>query len=393
MRILVAESKWTGHHLFFARYVAEAMTSPDHEVILAVTASNAASPHRMIEIATEGVTGSGVEIRRSLTGPEAGYARIDDRNGGIEVDTISAEVAATRPDRVVVPSADAVGFFLGGQSIAHDLLRSKATRLILHQPYVGYGGRGFRFALRREFIRHRLRKTVAGLAALDHRITRSMGSRHPVSILPNIPQTNAVVSVSDARCRFGIDHDQTVFLAAGEHSERKGTDRLVDAWPAESKGTLLIVGRCSEKVRSAVARRPKDLDAGRIRMFDEVLDESTYAAAFHACDVVTACYQHHFGVSGILHAAAQVKRPILGSDYGYIGDCIRAFGLGSVVDCRDSDALAAALREGLRQPPALDPIRSRPFHEFHTPESFRGHIRTWALGTTTGIDPPPVPIP
>ena len=392
VRILVAESKWTGHHLFFARSVAEALRSPDDEVILAVTASKAAAPRRMLEIATGNVTGAGVEVRRSLTGPEAGYARIGDRDGGIEVDTISAEIAATRPDRVVVPSADAVGFFLGGRSTAPELLRSQATRLILHQPYVGYGGRGLRFALRREFIRHRLRKSVAGLAALDHRITRAMGPRHPVSILPNIPQTDPVVSVADARRRFGIDHDRPVFLAAGEHSQRKGTDRLVDAWPAESEGTLLIVGHCSEQVQSAVAKRPKDLDAGRIRIFDEVLDDPTHAKAFHACDVVTACYQQHFGVSGILHTAAQIERPILGSDYGYIGDCIRAFGLGSTVDCRDSDALAAALREGLRLPPTMDSIRSLPFREFHSAESFRGHLRMWALGTN-GIDPPPAPIP
>ena len=212
MRILVAESKWTGHHLFFARNVAEALKSPDDEVILAVTASTAESPRRMLEIAVENVTGGGVEIRRSLAGPEAGHARIDDRNGRIEVDTISAEIAATRPDRVVVPSADAVGFFLGGRSTAPELLRSEATRMILHQPYVGYGDRGLRFALRRELIRHRLRKSMAGLAALDHRITRAMGPRNPVSILPNIPQTGVVASVADARRRFGIDHDRQTLL-------------------------------------------------------------------------------------------------------------------------------------------------------------------------------------
>ena len=39
MRSLVAESKWTGHHLFFAAGIAEALADDDHEIVLAVTNS------------------------------------------------------------------------------------------------------------------------------------------------------------------------------------------------------------------------------------------------------------------------------------------------------------------------------------------------------------------
>jgi len=188
--------------------------------------------------------------------------------------------------------------------------------------------------------------------------------------------------------------DTGVFLAAGEHSHRKGTHQLVDAWPAEAEGTLLIVGRCSEEVRAAVASRPEDLDAGRIRVVDEIVDARTYSTAFQACDIVTACYPQHFGASGILHSAIQMERPIFGSNYGCIGDCIRSFGLGVEVDCRDSDALATALRKAIQKPPTMDPVRSRPFHDFHTADSFRRQVQMMIVGKTSdGIDPPPPPRP
>ncbi|MCP4833529.1 MAG: hypothetical protein GY895_02080, partial [Phycisphaera sp.] len=147
-------------------------------------------------------------------------------------------------------------------------------------------------------------------------------------------------------------------------------------------------------VLAAVASRPEDLDAGRIRVVDEIVDARTYSTAFQACDIVTACYPQHFGASGVLHTAMQMGRPVLGSSYGYIGDCIRLFGLGTEVDCRDPKALAEALRKAVRRPPMMDPVRSRTFHDFHKAESFRRHVQMMVVGETSdGIDPPPPPRP
>lgn len=388
LKILVAESKWTGHHLFFARAIAKALAAADHEVILAVTESTEAVPRRMVELATGDLSDGRIVIRRTLAGPEAGFARIDDRNGRIEVDAISKQIGLIKPDRVVIPSADAAAFSLGGRSSAHDLLRSEETLLILHQPYVGYRGRGVRFAVRRTLIRRRLRSNAARLAALDHRVARAMGSRHPVSILPHHASVPVDVPRIDARRRFGIRHDRPVFLAAGEHSRRKGTDGLVEAWPVNAEGTLLIVGFCSDEVRAIIANRPQDLATGRIRVLDETVDDETYSTAFEACDVVTVCYPRHFGASGILGAAVQTGRAILGSNYGYIGDCIRTFGLGAEVDCRDSNAVATALHHAIRRPPSIDPDRSRPFREFHTPGNFQRHVQMLVGGRTSdGVSP------
>ncbi|MEE2972108.1 MAG: hypothetical protein VX672_03195, partial [Planctomycetota bacterium] len=68
MRILIAESKWTGHHLFFAAGIAEALADGDHEVVLAITNSSDANARRMIDLATARPSRE-VSIRRTLAGP------------------------------------------------------------------------------------------------------------------------------------------------------------------------------------------------------------------------------------------------------------------------------------------------------------------------------------
>ena len=93
MRILIAESKWTGHHLFFAAGIAEALADGDHEITLAVTNSGEENARRMVDLAVAGLPRN-ISIRPSLPGPPSGFARIGDRDGAIERTTIERETLA-----------------------------------------------------------------------------------------------------------------------------------------------------------------------------------------------------------------------------------------------------------------------------------------------------------
>ena len=393
MRILIAEPKWTGHHLFFAQAIANGLQGFGHDVIFAVTDSKDESARSMIALAVEGLN-KGVEVRRTLHGLPRGFAHLGDKDGSVEVATIAEEVRRLRPDRLIVPSADALAFHLGRRGFRDFPIESRASHFILHNAYVGYHGHGLRFAVKRQLIQRRLLRLDGNFGAFDHRIAGALGPRHQVMILPVPPQPYEATTSTEARRRLGIDLDALIFLAAGEHSQRKGTDRLIEAWPAKrvQNEVLLIVGRCSEEVRAALQQRPRDIDSGRIRVLDQVVDSQTYMDSFQACDVTTACYPRHFGCSGILTNSATVGRPLLGSDYGYIGDCIRSFGLGATVDCMNPEALAASLACHVRNPPVLDEQRARPFSEFHTDENHRRIIQSWVIGETAdGIEPTPAP--
>lgn len=384
MKVLVAETKWTGHHLFFARELAETLLGSPHQVVLDATADTADLPRRMAELAFDDIDPR-IEVHHSLHGPPRGFSRISDEDGAIEADAIRTSIRDHRPDVLVLPSADAVAFHVGrGTS---DPIDVESTRFVLHQPYVGYGGQGIRFAVKRELLRRRYGRLRARVAALDHRIATSLAGRPPVTIVPHPPVESETTDRSTARRRYHLEDEETVFLAAGEHSLRKGTHRLVECWP-EVDATLLVVGRCSDDVHRAIEARRARSTTGRILVVDGAIENQAYADAFRAADVVTVCYPRHFGASGVLNAAIAHARPVLGSDYGAVGDTIRGFGLGTAVDCTDPAALSAALRRATIDPPRIDPDRRRPIAEFHTRGNLVGTVRNWVLGEENGSTVP-----
>ena len=200
--------------------------------------------------------------------------------------------------------------------------------MVLHQPHPVFGDRGSRFAARRELIRHRLRRGRPSLAAIDHRIARSLGPGRRVH--GRGPPSGGV-----ARTR-----------------RRRRADR-----PARPH-----------------RRRPdppRRLPGGR-------RDRHLPPAAL--------------GASGILNTAVAMGRPMIGSDHGCIGDTIRAFGLGAVLDRRDPERMSAALTKLVASPPTLDVDRSRPLARFHTIENQRRVLRSCILGEISP-ESPPVPFP
>lgn len=389
MRILVAEAKWTGHHLFLAREVATELAVTDHDIVLATTADDQPSAREMRRSTLDDLDPR-IDLRPVLDGPKAGFSHIRNDDSRVECDAIGSAARDVDPDLVILPSGDAVGYALGHRR--DHPLNTRRTKMILHQPYVGYGGRGWKFALRRESIRRRLRRLRTSLAALDHRIADALHPHRTVTMIPNPPMATTERTREAARAIFDIADDQLVFLAAGEHSLRKGTHRLVSNWPDAANTVLFIVGRCSDDVRAAVDSRRRNLPDGRIRVLDEVLDNQRYGDAFRAADVVTVCYPMHFGASGILNTAIAYRKPVIGSDYGCIGDLVEPFGIGTSFDCRDEATMRTNLRKSVASPPRFDEQLAQPLIDFHTQENLGTTIRSWILGPDES-DRSPLPYP
>ena len=389
MRILVAEAKWTGHHLFLAREVATELAETGHEVILATTASDHPPAHEMRRSTLDHLDPR-IDLRPVLAGPENGFSHMREDDARVEHEAIESAVRDINPDLLVLPSGDAFGYALGRRS--DHPLNTESTKIILHHPYVGYGGRGWKFAVRRESIRRRFRRLHTSFAALDHRVADALRPGHHVTLIPNPPIPTTEITKKAARTIFGIAEDQTLFLAAGEHSMRKGTHHLISNWPDAPNTVLLVVGRCSDDVRAAVRSRRNDLPEGRLRVLDDVLDTQRYADAFRAADVVTVCYPSHFGASGILNTAIAFRKPVISSNYGCIGDLVERFGLGTAFDCRDEATMRMNLRKTVTSPPRFDQELARPLVEFHTQENLSATIRTWILGPEAS-GRPPLPYP
>ena len=362
--ILVAEPKWTGHHAPAARRCAELLAGSDRRVVLSLAAAAPEQTRGTIESALAGLDPR-IAVRRSLSQPQRGWSSLSVADGLVEAEVLADELAAVRPDLLVLPTADAVALACGSRSTpAPRALRAAQPSGVVHQVRLGYGGNGLRWALERERVRWALWRSGFRLAAVDPRTARS-GRRLGLQYLPYPGPTGELPDRASARRHLG------------EHGLRKGTDRVVRCWPADSAAILLVVGSCADAVKHAYRARAELLQRGALRVVDEVVDESTYVAALVAADVVTALYPRHVGVSGIVLHAACARRPVLGGTYGAVGDMMRAYGLGETVDAGSDREVAEALRRVSFADPSVDASRREALVREHSPEHVAAAWSRW----------------
>ncbi|MCB1823771.1 MAG: hypothetical protein KDJ54_03990 [Candidatus Competibacteraceae bacterium] len=126
----------------------------------------------------------------------------------------------------------------------------------------------------------------------------------------------------------------------------------------------------------------------RIICIDRYLSENEFAAALGAANLVVTPYPDHLASASIVIAAAAAKRPVLGSDKGWIGRIVPFFDLGWTSLVSESRVFGEAIRM------ALDAAKdycatemTRRFVAFHTVQNMR---LTWTqrirerLGIATG---------
>lgn len=314
-RILVVEPKWTGHYAGFAGLVADALREVRESVTLSLTRSG---PNETTGIPeqVESELGDRLAIRRSLEPLPGGFSPLSNAGGEREWGAIATEVRALRPEVVLFPSADALACAKSSRQRIRALGLPAAG--CIHNARFGYGGRGLCFMLRREWMRHRLRHGGMTLGSLDPVASAAFGPEQ-LRLLPlPLSQPTPERPREDIERRLG---ERRIVLAIGEHSRRKGTERLVEAWPdpAPSSAALVIAGRRWEGVDRALAGRTEDLANDRILEIDRTLSAGEFRWLLHRADVVTGVYPAQVGISGVLIEAAGEGTAVLGSQEGGIG--------------------------------------------------------------------------
>lgn len=160
------------------------------------------------------------------------------------------------------------------------------------------------------------------------------------------------------RDHFNIDPHRKVFLLFGALTERKGIYELLEAIPKLSpelaqQAAFIFLGESSpvhrEKIDPAVERLCQLYPVQIIRHY-EFVDDAEVRDFFELADGVLALYQRHVGMSGILLWAAVSQTPILGSDYGLMGEMARQYRLGVTVDAGSPEAIAEGLTALLQSP-------------------------------------------
>lgn len=187
-------------------------------------------------------------------------------------------------------------------------------------------------------------------------------------------------SPRETRAAWGIGGNRSLLLFFGSMAARKGIYQVIEAlrlMPADNQEqlALAVIGAVpgGEEVRLEQAVSSLRTQSGvQVAADTRFVSDAEIPGAFAAADLVLLPYQRHVGSSGVLVRAALARTPVLGSDYGLLGEQIRRHALGRTVKSSSPAALARALRDWLRNPDSwpFDAARAGQFAAQNTAEGF-----------------------
>ena len=144
----------------------------------------------------------------------------------------------------------------------------------------------------------------------------------------------------------------------------KGLHVLLDALRRLPGCDLTIAAEPDEAGYHALVRaRVEAFAPGRVEWLDRYVDESEVPVLFGRARLVVLPYTFFASQSGVLHLALAHRRPVVASDLGAMGECVRAWGIGATVPASDPVALADAIAAALEPAPygralaAIDRVR------------------------------------
>jgi len=171
-----------------------------------------------------------------------------------------------------------------------------------------------------------------------------------MALCPDPVETDYTTGRDEFRRRFAIPREAKAVGVFGLIDSRKGVDRLLRAFDASWRAPshhLFLMGNHSEKVRECVRNSAL---GSQIISVDRFVTDDEMVSGINAVDVVAAVYPRHVGSASIVIRAAAAGKPVLGSDFGWIGHMIRKHGLGKVCNVRNGGSLVEGFRWAFNNP-------------------------------------------
>jgi glycosyltransferase involved in cell wall biosynthesis len=187
---------------------------------------------------------------------------------------------------------------------------------------------------------------AATALAAQHQNIRVVHLADPVQPYPAVPADLATV-----KTKLGIEPHRQVFLLFGGVDGRKGIYQLLEAIellpPVVCQHLcLLLVGQPHPTDLINIHHKIMTLcETRQLQAIEhhDFIPEADVSAYFQLADVILAVYQRHVGMSGILLLAAAAGKPVLSSDYGLMGELVRRYQLGLVVDSTQPTEIAKTM--------------------------------------------------
>jgi glycosyltransferase involved in cell wall biosynthesis len=181
---------------------------------------------------------------------------------------------------------------------------------------------------------------------LREALSRFLGGTHPpIHVTPHgVWHGNG--RAAGPWVRNGALRDRLLFF--GVIRPNKGVHVLLRALERLPGCDLTIAGEAEEpgyleQVRGIAGRFPP----GRVELIDRYVSEDEVADLFRRSHLVVLPYTNFTSQSGVLHQALAHERPVVATDVGALGECVRRWGIGGVVPPDDVGGLAQAVGRSL----------------------------------------------
>jgi glycosyltransferase involved in cell wall biosynthesis len=393
MNALVVDPTHTGHHLQYVGVLARGLLDLGAEVTLLLGREAEGSAELATHLA--GVAPR-VQIDAALA-PVADGSLKSWRAAAKEImERLPRLAGRASCDRVFIPYADGIAQAIEvPPAISGPLKRTPCEGLMMRgnwgYPQTTWSGwfksrLGKRLALRGPW---RTLHLLDPLAYFPLRGTSAVKSGR-VRLIPEAVEPLPVVEPRAARQALGLPADGRWLVVTGIQDRRKGSDRLLRAFLAANTpddARLLLAGKLSCEFSDELHRDARsELQSGKLVVIDRYLSEDEHALALNAADMIAAPQPDAVGSSGLLVRAAALRKPILASNFGWVGWATETFGFGRTVNVTDTAAYAAAIRRMFDDTPPFGNALTERFQQYHRLDN---HVAHWLADTRAAMNAPP----
>lgn len=354
-KILIFEPSHTGHYLKYVALIAEMFHKHGYDIIFASSTDTFSS----IEYETF------LRPCRGFFHPIKVPLLWEPKSFVIRVTMNSLNLARlireTRPDLVFIPFLDSCFYVFGVlRRVLRALGRSDAIEIegILFRGGFAYNefestiGKKFKTWLAKAIIRWGCFSRILILDEILYNfVKRDISDCHTqLCLCPDPIESVQFHEKVSFRKIYGIPADAKILGCFGVIHERKGIDLLVRAflqYKAAETEYLLLVGKHSSNIKKMLAGIGAH---SNIISIDRFVDDAELLSAINAADVIAATYRCHVGSASMVIRAAAAGKPILGSDFGWVGHTIRKYELGYVCDVEDEHSLLKGMSWAFNRP-------------------------------------------
>ena len=382
MHVLALEYQHSGHHLEHLSYLLPALIRSADAVTVAVT-REAAFSREFAEY---------IEPFRADVAIDLSMTQVVERSVGVPRSIeifrrFCAAVGNVRPDRVIVPSADAMTFgsLAGVPKGLRTVVAATPIDVCLHAGPEGMADRSLGQRARAWLLPFAAEQAPwTRIRFLNPHVFESMRQRRTRRLadpgaVPSPLPTSRQIDRRASRAELGLPTSGRYICAAGHLGLTwKGTDLLLAAFRhlrRRPDDRLLLAGACGLLLKALIASTYQDLiDAGSLLLIDRFLSSRELDAVCTAADVMCVPYPRFERVSGVLLRSVAARRPVVTTNTGWPGDIVRRFRVGWTCDVTSPEALLATLQQALdRSGEDLDGPLLDMLLRYHAIENFTAH--------------------